>query len=161
MFTPTKPRLSIKLSLLPALRPPLKPVLPSYKIFSISLVPSHPDSYDFRGLLPQDLYLSTLEAISSYTPHMVFIMMKKKWFTTYLLLTNPAAMLPIDPLSPNINMHLLHTVLRMVPLEKFFFCNATTLISSLDYHFINSHDLSVWSGCVIVGRNWLWVTIGT
>ena len=35
-------------------------------------------------------------------------------------------MLPINPLSPNVNMHLLHTVLRMVPLEKFFFCNATT-----------------------------------
>ena len=57
---------------------------------------------------------------------MVYIMMKKKWFTTYLLLTNPTAMLLIDPLSPNINMHLLHTVLHMVPLEKFFFCNATT-----------------------------------
>ena len=57
-------------------------------------------------------------------PHMVF-MMKKKWFTTYLLLTNPTAMLLINPLSPNINMHLLHTVLHMVLLERFFF-NITT-----------------------------------
>ena len=39
-FTPTKRRLSI--SLLPILQPLLKPILPSYAIYSISFPPSHP-----------------------------------------------------------------------------------------------------------------------
>ena len=76
-------------------------------------------------------------------PHMVFIMMKKKWFTTYLLLTNPTAMLPINPLSPSINVHLLHTVLHMVLLERFFFLTSQHFIFGLSFHEFS------WSVCLI------------
>ena len=67
-------------------------------------------------------------------------------------------LLLIDPINMHIFLLFFHAFLVVLPAK---ICSKIKSLKTFHFgdHFIHSYDLYVWSGSVIVGRIWMWVTL--